>query len=182
VLAVAVLADPVLVEAVRPDVDGVAFGLALCRHYTFNLRDFARVVQGMLLSSADDFEKSGDMLLLWSHEVFRVFYDRLTDEDDRLWFIEEMKKQTASHFNVEMDHLFKEFDTNKYATPRHSNCNGLAPQRCAVAEPRACEPPLAGRATSMMTTCATSCTRRTPTRRRPSASTSACATWTACRR
>ena len=81
-------------------------------HYTFNLRDFARVVQGMLLSNAADIEKSSDMLLLWSHEVFRVFYDRLTDDDDRLWFIEEMKKLTQTHFNQSMDNLFKEFDFN----------------------------------------------------------------------
>ena len=81
-------------------------------HYTFNLRDFARVVQGILLSSADDFEKTSDLLLIWSHEVFRVFYDRLTDDDDRLWFIEEMKKQTQTHFNQSMDALFKEFDMN----------------------------------------------------------------------
>ena len=64
-------------------------------HYTFNLRDFARVVQGMLLSTAADFEKTSDLLLIWSHEVFRVFYDRLTDDDDRLWFIEEMKRSDA---------------------------------------------------------------------------------------
>ena len=81
-------------------------------HYTFNLRDFARVVQGMLLSSKEDFEKPADLMLLWSHELFRVFYDRLTDDDDRLWFIEQMKVLTVNHFNVEMDKLFKEFDTN----------------------------------------------------------------------
>ena len=84
-------------------------------HYTFNLRDFARVVQGMLLSSAADFEKPSDLMLLWSHELFRVFYDRLVDDDDRLWFIEQMKVLTVTHFNVEMDKLFKEFDMN---------CNG----------------------------------------------------------
>jgi dynein heavy chain len=81
-------------------------------HYTFNLRDFARVVQGMLLSSSGDFEKKTDMMLLWAHEVFRVFSDRLTDDDDRLWFIEEMKKLTLKHFEVEMDTLFAEFDMN----------------------------------------------------------------------
>ena len=81
-------------------------------HYTFNLRDFARVVQGMLLSSADDYEKTSDLLLIWSHEVFRVFYDRLTDDDDRMWFIEEMRRQTKKHFDVDMDKLFAEFDFN----------------------------------------------------------------------
>ena len=146
-------------------------------HYTFNLRDFARVVQGMLLStnSEGNFEKKTDMMLLWSHEVFRVFCerhlipllthllsctlllmvsrtlcgcgccccsqahaaalpstlrltlplsdltlpppprpidDRLTDDDDRLWFIEEMKKLTMTHFEMDMDKLFAEFDMN----------------------------------------------------------------------
>ena len=65
-------------------------------HYTFNLRDFARVVQGMLLSNVGDFDKTGDLILLWCHEVFRVFYDRLTDDGDRLWFIDEMKRQTQT--------------------------------------------------------------------------------------
>ena len=65
-------------------------------HYTFNLRDFARVVQGMLLSNVNDFEKTSDLILLWCHEVFRVFYDRLTDDGDRLWFIDEMKRQTET--------------------------------------------------------------------------------------
>ena len=44
-------------------------------HYTFNLRDFARVVQGMCLCSKDDFEQPKELMLLWTHEVLRVFYD-----------------------------------------------------------------------------------------------------------
>ena len=35
------------------------------------------------------------------------------DDDDRLWFIEEMKKQTQKHFDLNMDTLFKEFDMNQ---------------------------------------------------------------------
>ena len=38
-------------------------------HYTFNLRDFARVVQGMCLCSKDDFERPEELMLLWTHEV-----------------------------------------------------------------------------------------------------------------
>ena len=69
-------------------------------HHTFNLRDFARVVQGMLLSNATPTSKSlPTCCCSGPHEVFRVFlYDRLTDDDDRLWFIEEMKKLTQTHF------------------------------------------------------------------------------------
>ena len=82
-------------------------------HYTFNLRDFARVVQGMLLSSSVDLEKTSDLLLLWSHEMLRVFYDRLVNDDDRLWFVEHMKGLTQMHFNMDMNVLFKEFDFNE---------------------------------------------------------------------
>ena len=53
--------------------------------------DVARVLQGITLSSMDDFEKTSDLTLIWSHEMLRVFYDRLVDSDDRLWFIEHMK-------------------------------------------------------------------------------------------
>ncbi len=38
-----------------------------------------------------DFEKPADLMLLWTHELLRVFYDRLVDADDRLWFLEQMK-------------------------------------------------------------------------------------------
>ena len=81
-------------------------------HYTFNLRDFARVIQGMLLSNSADFEKPSDLMLLWSHELLRVFYDRLVDNDDCSWFLDQMKVLTTTHFNMDMDVLFKEFDMN----------------------------------------------------------------------
>ena len=82
-------------------------------HYTFNLRDFARVVQGILLSSQPDYEKPSDFIIIWSHEMFRVFYDRLVDGDDRLWFLEQMKVLVQQHFNESMDKLFTQFGMNQ---------------------------------------------------------------------
>eukprot|EP00966_Prymnesium_polylepis_P118665 2743196-Prymnesium_polylepis.1 len=79
-------------------------------HYTFNLRDMARVVQGMLLSSMADFKRPQEMMMLWSHEMLRVFYDRLVDADDQLWFLEQMKTLTQTHFQQSMDKLFADFD------------------------------------------------------------------------
>ena len=78
-------------------------------HYTFNLRDFARVVQGVLLSNVVNFEKSADLILLWGHELLRVFYDRLVDSDDRQWFLEELKKLTQKHFDQPLEGLFKSY-------------------------------------------------------------------------
>lgn len=52
-------------------------------HYTFNLRDFARVIQGIMLVPASRVTEPEKMMRLWVHETFRVFYDRLVDQGDR---------------------------------------------------------------------------------------------------
>ncbi|XP_025152566.1 dynein heavy chain 3, axonemal [Harpegnathos saltator] len=52
-------------------------------HYTFNLRDFSRVIMGVLLVPAARMKNSDKLIRLWVHEVYRVFHDRLLDDTDR---------------------------------------------------------------------------------------------------
>ena len=52
-------------------------------HYVFNLRDFARVMRGVLLVTSSRMDNTDKLVRLWIHEVYRVFSDRLTEESDR---------------------------------------------------------------------------------------------------
>ena len=55
-------------------------------HYSFNLRDVARVVQGVMRAEPKEAGASRDALLaLWLHESARVFADRLIDDGDAAW-------------------------------------------------------------------------------------------------
>jgi len=55
-------------------------------HYTFNLRDISKVMQGMLQISKKKCEDADALVRLWTHEATRVFCDRLVNADDREWF------------------------------------------------------------------------------------------------
>ena len=52
-------------------------------HYMFNLRDFARVMKGVMMVPASSIPEANKLIRLWIHEVLRVFHDRLNDENDR---------------------------------------------------------------------------------------------------
>lgn len=55
-------------------------------HYTFNLRDLAKVIQGVLSADIKTVTQEFDIVRLWIHECMRVFQDRLVDKEDRAWF------------------------------------------------------------------------------------------------
>lgn len=57
-------------------------------HYTFNLRDLSKVVQGMLMCKNEDIEDKEYLVYLYMNETYRVFRDRLIDEKDRDKFSE----------------------------------------------------------------------------------------------
>ncbi|XP_068605783.1 dynein axonemal heavy chain 12-like [Brachionichthys hirsutus] len=75
-------------------------------HYTFNLRDFSRVIQGCMLLRRGALDSKQTMIRLFVHEVFRVYYDRLVDDKDREWMYQLMRSVVQDHFQESFDHVF----------------------------------------------------------------------------
>ncbi|KAI8807084.1 dynein heavy chain and region D6 of dynein motor-domain-containing protein [Cladochytrium replicatum] len=67
-------------------------------HYTFNLRDFARVVQGLVLSKPNVFTSVDAIIRLWWHEVYRVYYDRLVTNEDQCSLFTFISETISLHF------------------------------------------------------------------------------------
>uniref|UniRef100_A0A3P8VG82 Dynein axonemal heavy chain 7 n=1 Tax=Cynoglossus semilaevis TaxID=244447 RepID=A0A3P8VG82_CYNSE len=74
-------------------------------HYIFNLRDFARVIRGVLLAPHTHMKCDEKLIRLWIHEVYRVFYDRLIGKDDKETFFAIVKERTAKLFQQSMESL-----------------------------------------------------------------------------
>lgn len=84
-------------------------------HYTFNLRDFNRVIQGITMADTSNAteENSRDFIIrLWSHETFRSFGDRLVDDTDRIWFLNLIREIVPKHFKQKFDDVFIHLDNN----------------------------------------------------------------------
>ncbi|RVE54736.1 hypothetical protein evm_000503 [Chilo suppressalis] len=69
-------------------------------HYLFNLRDISKIFQGLLRSNKDYTNTKARFLRLWIHECFRVFCDRLIDDKDRDWFMNNMGDILGKHFEL----------------------------------------------------------------------------------
>ena len=87
-------------------------------HYLFNIRDFSRVIQGILLFKAKSLikthnnslkihENSMTLIRLWAHESFRVFADRLTEWSDQELFFKKIKAVVESEFKERFENVFE---------------------------------------------------------------------------
>ncbi|KAM7373014.1 hypothetical protein PAMP_007900 [Pampus punctatissimus] len=74
-------------------------------HYVFNLRDFARVIRGVLLAPHTHMQDGDKLIRLWIHEVYRVFYDRLIDNEDKATFFSIVKERTSFFFKQTVEKL-----------------------------------------------------------------------------
>ncbi|KAJ3052746.1 Dynein heavy chain 6, axonemal [Rhizophlyctis rosea] len=69
-------------------------------HYTFNLRDLSKVVQGILQAKPMVVQAKMDIVKLFCHESARVFHDRLIDETDRVYFNQLLSELVEKNFGV----------------------------------------------------------------------------------
>ena len=91
-------------------------------HYVYNMRDLSKVFQGMQTIN-HQLKDEKHLLRLWTHEILRVFNDRLTNDEDKQWFTgltnqvleEEIGETFASLVDMEeeTDAAFKE-DMNQF--------------------------------------------------------------------
>ena len=99
-------------------------------HYSFNLRDFSRVVQGLTMLSYSQVENENDfgrsrLTRLWTHEILRVFGDRLLDTMDERILFDSIRLALSTHLSSNFDDLFSHLNKNdtkllafgKYANP-----------------------------------------------------------------
>ena len=67
-------------------------------HYIFNLRDLSNVFQGVLYSTNECVNTTEDLLKLWTHEVQRVYRDKLADTKDIEIFDKTLKDAVKKGF------------------------------------------------------------------------------------
>ena len=79
-------------------------------HYSFNLRDVSRVIQGVLMVKPVSCQAPETFARLWVNEMSRVFKDRLIDDHDREWFNDNVTELVNSQFRIriEKNELFGE--------------------------------------------------------------------------
>lgn len=75
-------------------------------HYLFNLRDFARVITGCAMIRKESAETRDKFVRLWTHEILRVFGDRLIDSDDSKWLFVKIKDTVDKVLKESFDGIF----------------------------------------------------------------------------
>ena len=73
-------------------------------HYIFNLRDMSKVIQG-ISSASKHISTKVEVVRLWSHELVRVFGDRLINDKDRDWLNNEIHQKYKKLFELEYDEV-----------------------------------------------------------------------------
>ena len=75
-------------------------------HYTFNLRDVAKVFAGIMQVDGDWLREKVDLVRVWAHECTRVFCDRLVDAGDINWFTQLVDLHIGQTFHLDVNSVF----------------------------------------------------------------------------
>lgn len=84
-------------------------------HYTFNLRDLAKIFQGILMIDSKNITTSAQLARVWVHESQRVFVDRLTCDEDRDLIQSMLRSNVESFLNVPWYDVITRTDQNEAA-------------------------------------------------------------------
>ena len=79
-------------------------------HYTFNLRDFSKVILGICMADKETITQAEQIVRLWVHEVWRVFCDRLINDDDRLLMLSFLRETVRNKYGLNFDNVFAHLD------------------------------------------------------------------------
>lgn len=72
-------------------------------HYTFNIRDLAAVIKGLMNADQVSVVNLEQCALLFAHEATRVFHDRLIDTEDRTTFFKMLADNLHDFFKVKWE-------------------------------------------------------------------------------
>lgn len=81
-------------------------------HYTFNLRDFSKVICGMTAPTKKELSSASQAVRLWAHEACRVFGDRLINNEDRMWMLKTVEECFQQPFNQQFHGLLAHLDND----------------------------------------------------------------------
>ncbi|KAH9163072.1 hypothetical protein LEN26_000647, partial [Aphanomyces euteiches] len=76
-------------------------------HYTFNLRDLAKIFQGCLMCDSRKIQDSSGFIRLWVHECKRVFEDRMISQEDHNWFGSLLRSTCQTFFKIDYNDVVK---------------------------------------------------------------------------
>ena len=74
-------------------------------HYTFNLRDVSKVFAGILRGDSKHIHDKKSIIRLWTHEVYRIFYDRLVHSQDQIWFDEMIQGEIEDSYGIKWNNI-----------------------------------------------------------------------------